>query len=207
MGHCANAIDLPSHGDDPTPPDEVTLADYVAATTDAMSADTILVGHSLGGLTITLAAAAAPEKTRALVYLCAFVPPSGIVFGDHRKGAVSPAVAEFNRREGNLSIPIPDLAGDMFYHDCPPDDRAYAESRLSPQPLGPLSEELNFRAAEVPRHYIRCLNDRVVLPAYQQQVSRDWPPETRHDMDTGHSPFFADPGGLVGILDRIARAL
>ncbi len=65
LGHTARAIDLPSHGDDPTPPERVTMMDYVLTTLGAMEAETILVGHSLGGLTVTLAAARAPEKTRA----------------------------------------------------------------------------------------------------------------------------------------------
>ena len=55
------------------------------------------------------------------------------------------------------------------------------------------------------RHYIRCLKDRTVRPAYQHDISADWPTDTVHEIDTGHSPFFSTPIKLVDILESIAR--
>lgn len=206
QGHEVKAIDLPSHGDDPTPTGDVTMNDYVTAALDAMAPETILVGHSLGGLTITLAAAKAPEKTRALVYLCALVPQQGKAFADFRNDAISPAVSEtqtVDRAAGATHV-IPDKAADVFYFDCSEEDRAFALARLSPQPIAPLIEPLEFDVPNCPRHYIRCQTDRVVMPAYQQAVSENWPHV--HTMQTGHSPFFSDPTGLAAILHRIAQA-
>lgn len=205
MGHAARAIDLPSHGDDPTPPDRVTMMDYVLTTLAAMGPETILVGHSLGGLTITLAAARAPEKTRALVYLCALVPRPGQAFSDYRAEAISPALsaALTTDRAAGVSRVIPEKAADVFYHDCTEADRAFALARLSPQPISVMSEPLDFHMPEAPRHYIRCLDDPVVMPSYQRAVSDGW--DHVHEMPCGHSPFFADPDGLAHILDRIGK--
>ena len=44
-GHLVRAIDLPGHGNDKTPRNTVTLADYTEAVLDALEPDTILVGH------------------------------------------------------------------------------------------------------------------------------------------------------------------
>lgn len=206
-GHSVRAIDLPSHGDDPTPPEGVTMADYVAACGAALGDDTILVGHSLGGLTITLAAAQTPEKVRALVYLCAFVPPPGQPFAEIRKGALTQdmQIAVAVDRDRGLSRILPEKAPEIFYPDCPPEDVAFALPRLSPQPTSVLNEPLHFDSPDVPRHYIRCAEDRVIDPAYQQAIAADWPDARRHEIASGHSPFFSHPDKLAEILDKIAH--
>ncbi len=79
-GHKACAPDLPGLGKDDTPPANVTLADNVdklARLLDKMEEQVILVGHSLGGVTIGQLAEARRRKMKALVYLCALLPTSG----------------------------------------------------------------------------------------------------------------------------------
>ena len=204
MGHTVRAIDLPSHGDDPTPPESVTLDDYVSATLGALEADTVLVGHSLAGLSITLAAERAPETIRALVYLCALVPVPGQSFAESRAAAINPDLSQALSvdREAGVSRVIPEKAAAFFYHDCSEDDRDFAIARLSPQPTSVMRAPLDFQYPSVPYHYIRCLDDPVVLPAYQRAITKDW--AHVHQMNCGHSPFLADPSGLASILDRIA---
>ncbi len=207
-GHEARAIDLPSHGDDPTPPEGVRINDYVNRAISEMEDDTILVGHSLGGLTITLAAAARPSQTRALVYLCAFVPPPGQSARQYRGDAVTPELiaAQQIDRDRGVTVPDPDMAKDVFYFDCTEEDRALALPRLTPQPISIMTQVLEFEPAQVPRHYIRCLQDRAVLPSYQIEISKGWPANQVHDLDCGHSPFFSHPDKLVDTLNLIASA-
>lgn len=204
QGHTVQAIDLPSHGDDLTPPESVTLGDYVSAVVGALEPDTVLVGHSLGGLSITLAAERAPERIRALVYLCALVPVPGESFADTRAAAINPDLSQALTvdREAGVSRVIPEKATGFFYNDCSEEDRDFAIARLSPQPTAVMREDLDFAYPSVPYHYIRCLDDPVVMPSYQRSVSKDW--SHVHQMNCGHSPFFADPDGLASILDRIA---
>ena len=79
-GHTVATPDLPGHGDDTTPIAGVTLDAYAArvgAVIDAQSEPVILVGHSMGGQVITAAAELRPDRIRALVYLCAFLPGDG----------------------------------------------------------------------------------------------------------------------------------
>ena len=205
LGHTVATIDLPLKGVDPANPYHVTMNDYETTALAAMGPDTILVGHSLGGLTATLAAVRAPEKTSAIVYLCALVPVPGQAFTDFRAEAISPALgaAVTLDRETGLSHAIPDQAANLFYHDCSADDRAFALDRLSPQPVSVMTETLNFEKPSAPRHYIRCLDDRVVMPSYQMAVSEGW--TNVYDMACGHSPFLSDPSDLTNILNDIAQ--
>jgi pimeloyl-ACP methyl ester carboxylesterase len=85
-GHAVIAIDLPC--DDPSA-GNVRYAEVVSE--DIGSAgDVILVGHSLGGLTIPLVAAS--RTVRRLVFLNAFIPiPGSAVQGSVRgRGNLSP---------------------------------------------------------------------------------------------------------------------
>ena len=65
-GHDVEAIDLPGAGDDPTPVAEVTLDRYAQRVCEALAdgPPAVLVGHSMGGMVITQAAARCPEHDR-----------------------------------------------------------------------------------------------------------------------------------------------
>lgn len=79
-GHKVSAPDLRASGLDSTTADEVaTFADYTHPLINllhAIPADerVVLVGHSLGGLNISLAAELFPTKVSAAVFLAAFMP-------------------------------------------------------------------------------------------------------------------------------------
>ena len=83
LGHEARAIDLPGHGEDKTPADQITLDACRAAICAAAGPQTILVGHSWGGVPIGVAAEA--MDLRGLVFLCAYVPRDGLSMSDLRK--------------------------------------------------------------------------------------------------------------------------
>ena len=209
LGLDARAIDLPSHGADPTPPEDVTLDDYADAILAALTPDTILVGHSMGGYPITLAAERAPERIRALVYLTAYLPRPGMALGDMRNlvsenpmaGAVQ--VAD-DRRTMTYD---PDQIEARFYQDCPPGTLDHALPRLTRQPMAPmLTPVVLEHSPDLPRHYILCTRDQAILPALQEKMASGLPPDHVHRLATGHSPFFAAPAALALILNQIAEA-
>ena len=79
-GSTVLTLDLPSHGDDATPIAEATLDGYTAKVVELIdSADepVVLVGHSMGGLVVSQAAEARPDKIERLVYLAAFLTEDG----------------------------------------------------------------------------------------------------------------------------------
>lgn len=209
LGHTARAIDLPGHGDDKTPYTGVTLDAYRDAILAAIDTPVTLVGHSMGGYPITAAAESAPDKIRQLIYLCAYVPAPGLSLAQRRMQAAEqpllPAIRMTGDRMGWTADP--DMIEQLFYHDCPPGTLDYAAPRLTVQATQPTSVPVptgpNYD--QVPRHYIRCTDDRTIPPDFQAEMVRDWPLDTVHSMNTAHSPFFADPDGLAGLLDHIAK--
>ena len=208
-GHRARALDLPGQGDDPTPVATVTLQVYAQAIVAALDAPTILVGHSMAGYPISLAADLAPGRVTALVYVCAYVPAPGQSLADMRRAwPEQPLRAAIRTAPDKESFFFSDeLIEDRFYHDCPAGTLGYARANLRPQPIAPQATPLEPGAgfAAVEKHYIRCLQDRAIPPAYQERMCAGFPAGNVSTLDTSHSPFFAAPGALADRLDRIAR--
>lgn len=203
-GHGARAIDLPSHGEDPTPLSDVTLDLYARAILDAIDTPVVLVGHSMAGYPISAAAELAPEKVQKLVYVCAYVPTSGRSLVEMRQAApTQPLLSAIRKTEDGVAFTIdPAQAEAKFYHDCPAEAVTYAVPRLCPQTILPQATPLHLSAryASVPRHYIRCTDDRTIPPDYQMTMTEGWPVSSLSVLDTSHSPFFAAPQALADLL-------
>ena len=203
LGHDARAIDLPSHGADPTPVGEVTLQGYAEAIVAALGPRTVLVAHSMAGFPATLAARLAPERIQRLVYLCAYVPISGMTLADMRRMSPNqPLVEAIRKAPDGVTMTIdPALAAGKFFNDCPPETAAWAVSMLGPQPL--LPQETPFPegpAPDVPRSYIRCARDNAVPPDLQERMSDGWEDVT--ELPTSHSPFLSAPDLLAATIDE-----
>lgn len=209
LGHTARAIDLPSHGSDPTPIAEVTLDSCRDAVLKASSPETIIVGHSWGGYPISAAAEASPGSMRALIYVCAYVPQSGVSMIEMRKRAPRQLTegAVEKSADGLSYTVLPDRVHDLFYHDCPPEVTSYALPRLCPQAILPQDTplQLSENFASVPKGYIRALDDHTIPTEYQEQMSHCASPDMRLNIDGSHSPFFSHPRTLAGMIHQITR--
>lgn len=207
LGHSAHAIDLPGHGADPTPPEDVTLDDYARAIDDALTPGTILVGHSMAGYAITAAAERASGKIGALVYLAAYVPIPGKTLGDMRRTApVQPLIEAIRVSEDRKTwTPDPALGPSKFYQDVPEDIAAAAMARLTPEPILPQETPLwPEHAFTLPRHYIRCEDDNAVPTVLQHMMTENWTGGEVLSLPGSHSPFLARPGDLAAALGRLA---
>ena len=208
QGHSARAIDLPSHGADKTPYTQVGLGDYARAIVEAIHEPTVLVGHSMGGYPITLAAELAPEKVQALIYVCAYVPAPGLSLSQMRMQAPRQPLLPFIRmREDGQGwgIDRDDLHA-LFYHDCPPGTVDYAAENLCIQATRPTAEPVPLHhSLALPCYYVRCADDRTIPPEFQITMTQDWPADHVATMACAHSPFFADPQGLADILSDFGK--
>jgi len=207
-GRKAVAIDLPGGGDDQTPLAEVTLDLYAQRVVEALEAldePAILVGHSMGGLSITEAAERAPERVAKLVYLCAFIPRDGETLLS-LAGESDPAdvAMETIFSDDGLSITVADeTIKPAFYADCSDQDVAFAKARLRPLAMKPGTTQVHVtteRFGRVPRVYIECTEDRAIPIARQRAMAAASAPIEVHTLTTSHSPFFSAPEALADIL-------
>lgn len=209
-GHNARTIDLPGHGDGRDLA-TVTLDQTADAILATATPDTIVLGHSWAGYPISAAAEKQPSALRGLIYLCAYVPVSGLSLVDMRRNGPRQTLTDAVIKDASgASYRIdPEHAPDLFYQDCPAEAVDYALNNLCPQAILPQDTPLQVsdRWQNVPKAYIRCADDRVIPPEYQADMVADWPSSRVHHMDTSHSPFFADPSGLADLITRIERDL
>lgn len=212
-GHEIVRPDLPGHGEDQTPVAEVTLEGYtdrVVEVLDALSEPAVLVGHSLSGTVISQAAEQRPEKIEKLVYLCAFLLPSGksaIEASQEDTDSVILQSIEMEEDKGRVNITEEGMR-EALYHDCPEEDFERARRLVGPQPLAPFGTpvevtEDNF--GSVRRTYVHTTQDRAASPSAQEKMYTELPCEKVVSMATGHLPFFAAPEELAGNLDSLVR--
>ncbi|MGI9369659.1 MAG: alpha/beta fold hydrolase [Ruegeria sp.] len=211
MGQTARAIDLPSHGADTTPIADVTMENCRDAILSATTPQTIVLGHSWGGFPVSAAAEAAPDAMRAVIYLSAYVPRSGLSMIEMRKRAPRQLLLDAVEKsaDGLSYTARPDKVRDIFYHDCSPEDLEYAIANLCPQAILPQDTPVTLteRFDRVPKGYIRSLDDRAVPTEYQQEMSKVAAANMRHTIDSSHSAFFSHPRELAEIITRIEEKI
>jgi pimeloyl-ACP methyl ester carboxylesterase len=214
-GHSVVAIDLPGSGDDNTPVEEVTLDAYATRICQVLSEQpepSVLVGHSMGGIAITQAAARCAPQVALLVYLAAFLPRNGqslldlaglpegaddqvqanmVVKGDPPVGTLSAAAAQ-----------------DALFGCCSDEQVAWAIERIRPQPLVPCTTpvELGDASEHLPRTYVVCTRDRAIPPVLQRRMVRESPCAEVLELDTDHSPFLSLPIELAAALTSLAAS-
>ncbi|MET0371128.1 MAG: alpha/beta fold hydrolase [Sphingobium sp.] len=212
-GHSALAPDLLGMGSDPTPVADMTLAHWADQIGDLVRASpdpVILVGHSRGGIVISEVAERVPDRLRTLVYLTAFLVPSGdTLFGtmerlprDRTAEPMPLAMAA----DGTSTV-VDAMAEHVFYNLTEPVWAARARSLLTAEPMAVLSTPLTVtdeRFGSVPRAYIECLSDNAIPIALQRLMQDALPCDPVFALDTDHSPFYSDPQGLTDCLLRLA---
>jgi len=205
----------------------VALVENAAALSDGK---VILVGHSAGGVTISAVAEQAPNLLGAVVYLAAFMAPNGMsllamLHHESLSSALSPglfvgdpaAIGATRIHAGSTDDAYRSRLKAAFYGDVSESDFAQAASQLhcdepNAGALTP-SDITPGRFGAVPRHYIRCTQDRAVPLTGQDYmiatVDRAIGGKTTiHTMESSHSPFLSQPVALSKILiDICAHAL
>lgn len=212
-GHVVEAPDLPGHGRDRTPIQEVSLqayADRVCSVLDAQADEVILVGHSMGGIAITQAAEYRPGKIQTLVYLTAFLLRNGESLLQAAEGDTEALVLPnliFAEDESYTTVKD-EVIKEAFYGDCSDEDVARAKSLLVPQAVAPFATppsttEESF--GRIPRVYVECLRDRALSPSTQKRMYTALACRKVISMDTSHSPFLSAPEELVAHLTALER--
>jgi pimeloyl-ACP methyl ester carboxylesterase len=213
-GHDVEAIDLPGQGDDATPVAEVTLDRYAEKVCETLAAGppAVLVGHSMGGMVITQAAARCPERIDRLVYVAAFLPSDGESLIDltQRPEGAGDAVQAGLVAKGDprvATMPL-EAAREGLMHCCDDKTAAWAGSLRGSQPVAPFTQPVRIDGVEafagLPRAYVMCLQDRAVKPALQRLMLERAGCDPVIEIDTDHSVWASRPEELVAALNRFA---
>jgi alpha/beta hydrolase family protein len=174
-GHVVHAPDLPCED----------VAAGVAEYTAAVPAGDVVIGYSLGGLTIPFVEA---ERHVFLTALIAGTGREGVFvsgFGDAR---------------------VRDELGRSYYPD--PDD-AVRELQIPPehaQLASKLRRQAPYDAKPAPMEqpvYIVCARDAVIRPDWQRHLARDVLGVEPLELDAGHSPMLERPRELAVLLDDL----
>jgi pimeloyl-ACP methyl ester carboxylesterase len=253
-GHVARALDLPGAGANAKAPssydrrpldpaafasefspnagvtqEERTRAvvDFVEETNRQTDTPVVLVGHSLGGLTVTAVAEAIPNRLHAVVYLCAYLIPFGMSVSAIRQhpsmsaslvptllkasptavGAmrIDPRSEDGDYREQMRLV----FAGDMSAADFA-QGLAHRHCDEPARPFITQSVMTAERFGQVPRHYFRTLEDRTLPIAAQDlmisAVDSAMAKQTNtHTFATSHALYASQPKVLADLLADIAR--
>jgi pimeloyl-ACP methyl ester carboxylesterase len=198
-GHAVHCPDLPAHGG------LGATTEHVAALLGTLAAPVVLAGHSLGGITVSCAAEAVPERIAALVYVCAALLPSGESIESFRARFFGPDApgSEAERRggvrvRGDALWIDPATALELYYHRSPG-----AAPRLRPQPVATMRDPVRItpeRWGRLPRTYVLALDDRGIPPAYAEYMLEQVGADRVVRIDCDHSPFASAPDRLTEIL-------
>ena len=249
MGHRAFAIDLPGSGlnaaypqsylsndftalaSEVSPLKDVHLADYadaIGVQLDRMArhGQVTLVGHSFGGLAITLAAEARPDLIGRLVYLTAYVPvpnlPNGVALASLPEGQSSisgailigdPRVTGAQRINPRDADPAYVEKGrQALYNDVSTETYLRFTAYCNPDlPLAVAFDNATGtqqRWGRIPRSFIRCTEDHTVPLALQNRMITEADavtPDNRfqvHSLASSHSSFASMPDRLAEVLSR-----
>jgi pimeloyl-ACP methyl ester carboxylesterase len=199
-GHRAIAVDLPAS--DPDAGYDAYAAAVMNAVDGVDGDDLVLVGHSLGGITIPVVASRRP--VRHLVYLCALVPKPGESLGAVAGDAIVPGFgdSQVGHPDGSSSWD-PDAAVEAFYHDCDPALARWAASQLRPQGWRIGNDPSPLEALpDAPSTYILCTEERAVRPDWSRRVA-EAAGMRLIELPGSHSPFLSRPAELAKVLAAI----
>lgn len=209
-GHTVEAVDLPGSGTDDTPATEVDLDAYARKICAVLAAGppAVLAGQSMGGMAITQAAARCPEHVTGLVYISGFVPQDGQSLTD----LVSYPEAADDQVQANLVVDgdVAILRGErakLAMLDCgTPEQAAWAEERLTPQPIGAFTQKVSARGERftaLPRAYILCSRDRAIPPQMQRRMIDDGNFDPVIEIETDHWPWLSRTEEFLAAMEEI----
>ena len=185
-----------------------SLAADVETTKRVVTAQTgpvVLVGHSYGGAVIT-AAAAGSANVKALVYLAAFAPDSGVpigAFGQQYPTQLGTALK-------------PDAAGFLYidparFHELFAADLPVAETNVAAATQKPIIGSVFGASVDqvawktIPSWYVVSQDDKAINPDEERFYAKRMKPHTT-EIKASHVAFLSHPAEVVRLIEQAAGA-
>lgn len=228
-GHRVTALDLTASGIHPKQMQEVhSVSDYLEPLMEFMAAlppedKVVMVGHSMGGVGLSVAMERYPEKIAFAVFATALMPGPGLNYLticqeiQNRMNAIyMDSRFTFDQASDKRHASVlfgPKLLESKFYQLCPPEDLTLATLLARPHPSrmdAKPSEELLALTKEnygsVRRVYVVAEQD-IILPQEVQRwmIELNPPDEVKVIPGADHMLMFSKPQHLSSCLQEIAH--
>ncbi|CAM6098757.1 unnamed protein product [Calypogeia fissa] len=192
------------------------LLDYLAYN---VSNKVVLVGHSIGGATITFAMEQYPEKISHAIFLAASMPANNqSVITSAPPSTLPRLVAQqaftSNFANGPTAPPTSitinlTVAAQIFYNQSPDTDITLSLTLLDNEPYCSVVDPLILTQANygrVRRFYIQTDKDNLWGPGAQEYLLSNNPPEKSFFIKgTDHSAFFSKPIATAAYIVQISK--
>jgi len=211
------APDLLSHGFQEDSYDSFSTIEEYASPVESLLREAenpvILLGHSMGGVTLTYLGEKYPDKIKRLIYVCAFMAPFGKCASDYIQIKLqkypsvdfSEIISEMNGGKGlKLDLSQKDLLKEAFFNGCSDRDFSVALKNLLPitstVPDMFVSEITKEHFFSIPRTYIECTRDNAIPIELQRLMNLDVPGSEVLSIASGHAPYFSHPELLAEMI-------
>ena len=201
------ALDMPGRRNKPGDLTEMTTADYVdSLVSDIESAgveDIVIVGHSMGGMTLPgVVTKLGAARVREMIFTAAFLPPEGTSIVES-----SPwVIRTIARRRAKKNVPTPTpkwYARFVFLNGVPSHGRRFMAGKLYAESLLMLIERVSRRGMpdDIPRTWILTRRDRALAPKVQRKyIEALGGVQKVIEIDTCHCLMVSEPERLAEIL-------
>ncbi|MFK7867226.1 MAG: alpha/beta hydrolase [Alphaproteobacteria bacterium] len=226
-------FDMDKFIQEPSATAKITMQDLTDCTLQAIDQawaldpkQVVVVGHSMGGMPLSFAGCAAPEKISKLVYLAAITPTaqrsamdylkleaqqqdsllSSLYLGNPKKIGALRINPRWFDAEYQAKIKQA-LAADI-------DDQSWSNmvERLTPDaPASIYREQPVFSDAFhlIPNHHVICSHDQALVPALGQAIYDDMAQSAHdiclHSLTSAHEPMLSMPAQLASLFIDIAE--
>ncbi|HMG25439.1 MAG TPA: alpha/beta hydrolase [Acidimicrobiia bacterium] len=178
----------------------------------------MLVGHSMGGLTISEVARRVPDRVEQLVYVSCMVPPEGRsaieALPEGLQDMTRQAVEEMRRGGAN---PIGGLDEEttrgMFCNDMDEEQARFVLDRTGTEAAVVLAEPVTRAGIppELPKTFVKLLQDQSLPPEHQDILVENLRTSPGGDVDVvtidaGHDVMISRPKEFAGVLNRLASS-
>lgn len=206
QGHEVIAVELPS---DDAAATFSTYADVVVDAMEAEPAGSVLVAHSMAGLSVPIAAARLPVG--AVIFVCGLIAAPGRSLVDQFMEEPHLLVPGYDEGlgepddQGRSQWVDLEAARATLYADCDEATARTAFDRLRPQAQDtyaepcPLSELPDIRYA-----YVMGSEDQLVNPDWSREAAAARLGVAPIELPGSHSPFLAQPSALADVLALFA---
>lgn len=206
------APDMPGRRGKPGDLRQLTIADFVESVVADIEAagleDIVIVGHSMGGMTLPgIATKLGSGRVRELVFAAAFVPPEGFSLVDTITGPTAP-LAHYRARSGRPSETPKWVARFVYLNGVPRGRRGFMAGKLCAESTRLLGEKVTRQGMpnDIPRSWILTLQDRALSLRLQRNgIDALGGVQTVIEMDTCHCMMVSEPQRLAEILVERCR--